>query len=348
MKKGRDYMSYAIVRIQKFASGAVGGIQIHDKRKKEGISHTNKDIDWEKTKENYDLAENQKNYHKTIKSRIESLDFKKAVRKDAVVMAQCLVTSDRDFFNNLSQQDIRKFFEESYNWLCERYGKDNVISATVHMDEKTPHMHFNFVPVTADGRLSAKSLFTAKSLREQHDLFYKDIGKRYGLDRGQEGGSKKHLDVLDYKIKTKADELDQLAQTTVVLQKKEERLRKELDSLQTVFKNAADIHALRPKKTLTGIKGITIDQIENLKNIAYQYFDLQQKIQQLEKENNKLRTQNSKFMESYSQYQKNFEKLNRIMKVLSTSPELEKEIHKRERELKKGQAKKRVGRDVQR
>ena len=79
-------MGCGIVRIQKFSANTVGGIRIHDKRLKQGTSHSNPDIDWSRTKLNYNLAPDQ-NYHKAIKQRISSLNLKKAVRKDAVVMA---------------------------------------------------------------------------------------------------------------------------------------------------------------------------------------------------------------------------------------------------------------------
>ena len=125
-------MSYGIVRVQKMTSGSVKGIEIHDRREKD-ISHTNKDIDWERTKENYDLhPEQNHNFYQTIKERINKLELPKAVRKDAIFMAQVLVTSDHDFFKGLSKGQQEQFFKDSYNFLAERYGKENVISATVH------------------------------------------------------------------------------------------------------------------------------------------------------------------------------------------------------------------------
>lgn len=196
-------MSVGIVRVQKMGGGSVKGIEIHDRREKEGISHTNKDIDWEKTKLNYDLHPDQNcNFNQAVKKRINELHLPKAVRKDAVVMAQVLVTSDTDFFKNLSPNQTKKFFEDSYKFLCNRYGKENVVSATIHMDERTPHMHFNFVPVSADGRLSAKSILTRQSLIEQQTAFYEKVGKDYGLERGIQGGKKKHLEIAELKEQT--------------------------------------------------------------------------------------------------------------------------------------------------
>lgn len=211
-------MSYGVVRVQKFHAGSVKGIQIHDRREKDGISHTNKDIDWSRTQLNYDLHTAQnKNFSKAIKDRIISLSMKRAVRKDAVVMAQVLVTSDHTFFKGLTENEQKQFFQDSYEFLKERYGKENVISATVHLDETTPHMHFNFVPVT-DGRLSAKAVLTKQSLIDQQTKFYEKVGKKYGLQRGERGGRTKHLETAEFKKQTaisKALEAEKTASETL-------------------------------------------------------------------------------------------------------------------------------------
>lgn len=146
-------------------AGSIKGIEIHDLREKDGISHTNKDIDWECSCLNYDLHEEQnQNFSRAVKNRINSLNLKRAVRKDAIVMAQVLVTPDYNFFEGMTDYRRERFFIDSYNFLCRRYGKENGVSSTVHLEERTPHMHFNFIPVTKDGRLSAKSIFTKQSL----------------------------------------------------------------------------------------------------------------------------------------------------------------------------------------
>lgn len=203
-------MSVGIVRVQKMTSGSVKGIEIHDLREKDGISHSNPDIDWDFSNLNYDAhPENNKNFYKAVKERINQLNLPKAVRKDAIVMAQVLVTSDHEFFKNLPQDKMKQFFEDSYKFLSNRYGKDNVISAVVHLDERTPHMHFNFVPVTTDGRLSAKSILTRQSLIEQQTAFYEQVGKYHGLNRGmtkderiEKGNYRKNMTVPEYKAYT--------------------------------------------------------------------------------------------------------------------------------------------------
>lgn len=204
-------MSYGICRVQKMTAPAVKGIEIHDLREKEGCSHTNKDIDWSRSSLNYDLCPDlNRHFYGAVKRRIAELQLPRAVRKDAVVMSQVLVTSDRAFFDALSKEQTERFFRDSYAFLSARFGADNVVSSIVHLDEKTPHMHFNFVPVTADGRLSAKQLFTPASLRELQDAFIEQVGSKYGLERGNVGSDADHLETLEFKIKCKQAELDGL------------------------------------------------------------------------------------------------------------------------------------------
>ena len=77
---------------------------------------------------------------------------------------------------------MRSFFQESYEVLSKRYGKENVISAIVHLDETTPHMHFNLVPLR-DGKLSSKAIFDREELRTLQDTIWDSVGYPRGLMR---------------------------------------------------------------------------------------------------------------------------------------------------------------------
>ncbi len=260
-------MSYGIVRVQKMSSGSVKGIEIHDRREKEGISHTNKDIDWECTSQNYDLHPDQNgNFNKAIKDRISGLNLPKAIRKDAVVMAQVLVTSEHSFFEGLSKEHQEQFFKDSYDFLADRYGKENVISATVHLDERTPHMHFNFVPVTADGRLSAKSVLTRQSLIEQQTAFYEQVGKHYGLERGIQGGKKKHLEVAELKAQTALESVSEAQDRVQTIQDSIKPLQAEYEAKKAYVREcdkASEVSMMYPtyveqKKSLFGKETVTV------------------------------------------------------------------------------------------
>jgi len=202
--RGVLLMSFGIVRVQKFKAADVKGIQSHDRRERD--SRSNPDIDKAKSAENYSLVSSD-NLSTAIQGRIDSLEMTKAVRKDAVVMAQLLVTSDHDFFKNLTPEKEKAFFQQSLKFIEDRYGKENVLSATVHKDEKTPHMHVNLTPIKGQ-RLSAKALFDRNELKSLHTDFNRSVGQSWGLQRGESREEKrKHLDTEAFKLQTKKDQL---------------------------------------------------------------------------------------------------------------------------------------------
>lgn len=221
-------MSYGIIRIQKFNRAGVKGIEIHDQRER-SVSHSNEDIDFTKSENNYDLKNDKNiNYLEKIDEKIGGLDLKKAVRKDAIVMCQCFVTSDNEYFQRIGKEKQEEYFEKSLEFIEKKYGKENIISATVHLDEKTPHMHVNFVPITQDNRLSAKDLFKRDDLIKLHDEFYKEVGKEFGLERGKSTEFVKHLETKDFKLKTKIQEFEKTKEKFL----KVEKTTLDLDSLK--------------------------------------------------------------------------------------------------------------------
>ena len=260
-------MSYGIVRIAKMTGGAVKGIEMHDERKKD-VSHTNKDINWSKSNLNYSLHDGEKNYTKSINKKVSALNLPKAVRKDAIKMVQVLVTSDSNFFQNLSEEKQREFFKRCYGFISDRYGKKNVISANVHLDEKTPHMHLNFAPITVDGRLCAKDIFRYKTdLSKLHDEFFKNVGKDFGLERGEPGGNKKHLEVAEFKLQTAKSELGPLEKEKNQLFQKIGSLTEDLYIMEM---SVVEIKKIKPRGGFGGLKDITLEQVENLKANAIQ------------------------------------------------------------------------------
>ena len=202
-------MSFLVLHMDKFKKEAVRGIQSHNKRERE--SHSNPDIDYERSAGNYDLHESASlDYAVAVQNRIDDLLLVKAVRHDAVHLCGLIVSSDSEFFKNLSPEESKHFFEESKAFLTEFVGSENVISA-VHMDEKTPHMHFLHVPVTEDGRLNANKIYTRESLKKlQTEMPEYLQSKGFNLQRGVEqvpGAAKKHLNTREFKQQQNALDL---------------------------------------------------------------------------------------------------------------------------------------------
>lgn len=195
--RGGNKVGYAVVHMMKIKSGAVGGIQSHNNREHE--PKTNPDVDMSRSEDNYDLISCD-NYKRSIKEKLSNLvESSRAVRKDAVVVCNFIVTSDNETMNALGADRQREFFQDSVKWFSDRYGADRVLNATVHMDETTPHLHIGVMPITQDGRLSAKAIFTKTEMKAMQTEFARDVGEKYGLERGVEGSERTHLSEARFK-----------------------------------------------------------------------------------------------------------------------------------------------------
>lgn len=182
-------------------------MQKHNQR--ENINYSNTDIQKDLTHKNYDLIHGSRkiDYNTAIENRIEAgYTGKRKIRTDAIKHVQGIVTSDKAFFDNQSEQDTEQFFKDSLKFIEQKYGKDNVLYATVHLDEQTPHMHFGFVPLTEQGKLSAKEMVGNKreltALQDEYNQFVNQNG--YNLQRGtsSEQSNVRHQSVAEYKKDT--------------------------------------------------------------------------------------------------------------------------------------------------
>lgn len=155
-----------MAHVEKFQAPALGRVCDHFERRAElDHGYERENIDNSRSWLNYNLAPQRPvSQVEFINERIDSLNLKRRPRKDAVRMCDCVITMPRSF--DSSRQ--REFFDAAYAFLAQRYGAENVVSAWVHRDETQPHMHFAWVPVTQDGRLSAKSVVNRLDLKTLH------------------------------------------------------------------------------------------------------------------------------------------------------------------------------------
>ena len=172
----------------------------NENERDETYQAVNPQIDFTRTQNNYNIIKRQRSYTQFINDKIEALDLPTKVRKDAVLMCSFVVGSDREFFSRLSPSEQQQFFVDCTRFFAERYGEENIISAVVHIDETTPHLHLNLIPI-ADGRLCAKTLFDRKELQNLQTEFHSVVGKKWNLQRGKEGSQAKHLDTAEFKAK---------------------------------------------------------------------------------------------------------------------------------------------------
>ena len=186
--------------MEKYKCADIVGIERENERDENYKSTRNPQIDKSRTHLNYHTLPYEKKYLSFIDERIKELAPKRKMKDDAVLTTSFILGSDKEFFDGISPEAQKQFFDDCTEFFAERYGKENVVSAVVHLDESTPHLHFNLMPVTG-GRLCAKELFDRSALRELQTDFYEVVGKKYGLKRGKEGSTAKHLDTVAFKTK---------------------------------------------------------------------------------------------------------------------------------------------------
>jgi len=205
---GRDtpYQEYTL-RFQKRKAGGVAACERHNERKKEAYK-SNPDIDMERSKNNYHLIAPPKyTYKKEINRMVAEAGCR--TRKDSVMMVETLITASPEFMNQLPPEEQKAYFQTALDFISERVGKQNILSAVVHMDERTPHMHLCFVPITPDNKLSAKAILgNQKSLSEWQTAYHERMSSRWNqLERGQSSmeTKRKHVPTWLYKLGGRLD-----------------------------------------------------------------------------------------------------------------------------------------------
>ena len=184
--------------MDKYNRNDVVGIERENERDENYKPTKNPDIDLSRTNGNYHIVDRDCSYTSYINQRIKELAPKRKVKDDAVLISSFILGSDKEFFDGLTQEEQYAFFYDCTRFFAERYGKENIISAVVHVDETSPHLHLNMMPVL-DGRLCAKQLFDKVELRELQSDFHEVVGEHWGLQRGKKGSTAKHKTTEEYK-----------------------------------------------------------------------------------------------------------------------------------------------------
>lgn len=169
--------------MEKYKRQEVSPVEEENERD-ESYQASNPNIDSRRTKDNYNIIYPFKSYIEIINRRLAQLELKRKIRSDAILMNSFVVTSDGEFFKGLHPWEQRDFFRDCVQFFENKYGERNMISAVVHIDETTPHLHLNFIPIN-DGRLSSKSLFDRQKLAQLQTELWEQVGKKYGLQRGK-------------------------------------------------------------------------------------------------------------------------------------------------------------------
>lgn len=217
--------------MEKYKRQEVSPVEEENERD-ESYRASNPNIDGNRTNKNYHIIHPFKSYIEIINSRLAQLELKRKIRSDAILMNSFVVTSDGAFFEGLRPWEQQNFFKDCVQFFKDKYGKENMISAIVHLDETTPHLHLNFVPVNG-GRLSSKSLFDRQKLTQLQTELWEQIGKKYGLQRGKSGSSTTHLSSAEYMAKKMIDDAEQ--RSAEIDEQTEKKKTKLADLTHTIY-----------------------------------------------------------------------------------------------------------------
>ena len=122
--------------------------------------NSNPDIDTSRSHLNFHLVTPERKYRAEAEKQIAEAGCR--TRSDSVRVVEALITATPEFFKGKERAEVKEFFNEGLEFIKQHQAPETIISAVVHMDEKTPHMHLCFVPLTEDKRLCAKEILGNK------------------------------------------------------------------------------------------------------------------------------------------------------------------------------------------
>ena len=243
---------FCIMRTEKRKRTAIGGIQKENTRT---ATEYNNKVSPGMDIFNVTLKESN-NWLQDIDNEIKAAGAK--TRANSVLALDTLYTASPDFFQGKTNQQNDDFFKDCLQFHQEHFG--HIISAVIHYDETTPHLHVVSVPLTKDGRLSARDVIGNKSkMSKTQDSFFEQVGRGYGLERGihMDGQEKKQhisaqehelreikqqiakeqekLEAIEHSEETARTRAQEYRRTAAKLQKEVEQLQEERQAQQKPF-----------------------------------------------------------------------------------------------------------------
>lgn len=269
-----------MAHLAKFTKAACGHMFKHYERAKtlnpetgqaEYIKFANQDIDPQRTHLNYNLAVHQAmRQGDFIRKRCSEVKLQN--RKDVNVMCSWVLTAPK----NLPETEQERFFKASYEFMANRYGKENVISAYVHLDETTPHIHFSFIPITEDKKkggfkVSAKEVINKRELQAFHQDLDSYLEKALGHSVDVLNGSTKdgNKSVAELKEKSTLERIEKLQEEADVLDGKVLEKEERLNELNGKILTKEELNAIEGKKSIGGaLKNVMFEEWLSVKATA--------------------------------------------------------------------------------
>ena len=349
-------MSYAIIRNTKYKRENLKGIYRHNERRNKNYS--NKNINPELSHLNYSLKDCKYSYEKEFDLIKEKYNLKGQIKTVSNIACEYIITSDKEYFNSIGIDETKRYFETAYKFVCEykNLGEQYILSAKVHMDEETPHMHLVFIPVihTKDkkgnsiDKIACSEFWKAKdSYRQLQNAFYNYmIANKFELERGNPS-ERVHLSVEDYKkitnfgesktilqdVKLELPNTPDISSFKKLMKNRDEKIQEQIiKPKDKVIKELQEQNALL---TLTLNRQMqTVDKAvkheKEFKTILEENIELKEKYETLESSYNlKLQEEKTKIQDKYENIIYNLTKENNFLrKVINTLQKtVEKFIH---------------------
>lgn len=318
---------------EKFTRNQSGNILVHCDRSDPNRTYKNQKIDHSKTYLNYNLAPEHKGMtdYEFMKKRCE--EFKVLKRKDVNWLISWVITMPTDYKGNKAL-----FFREAYNFMENRYGKDNVVSAYVHLDETSPHMHFCFVPVIFDKKkqeykVNAKQCINKVELKQIHpemqEYLENKLQTKVNILNGATAEGNKTIDqlkkeekikqkVISELIKNPTEEIKKLVIEQIPEEQKENIIEEEIENVKEELKKDPDFIQICQNKAMS--------ENEELEELEMQIENLNGKKDYIEESIAELEIQHKKQRKALAEeYEREKQKYNaRIIEMQNTTIEQEK------------------------
>ena len=287
-------MNYAIIRNTNYKMKNLAGIYRHNERK--NTNYSNKEINRQNSKLNYSIKAPYSTYEKIFKDIRKKYDLKGIIKKVSNVMCEFIITSNKEFFEGIGEKETKRYFQTAYKFVANynNLGEDFVVSAKVHLDESTPHLHIVFIPVVHKkdkngneiSKIACSEYWKGKdSYKRLQDSFYSYMTKSgFNLERGNKEENE-HIPIEKLKKITNYEVQEMFKETTHYEQEKTTNnigiIRDDYNRIINKFNTLA--------KRYTRIKNIVDETMNKAEKVQEENFELRQENQRLKIENSRLK-----------------------------------------------------------
>ncbi|HZH69495.1 MAG TPA: MobV family relaxase [Flavobacteriaceae bacterium] len=313
-------MGYAVLHLEK-TSGTDSAMSAHIER-----TINPKNADPERTHLNRELIEFPDGVHnrtQAIQHRLDNAGLQRKIGKNQVRVIRILLTGSNEDMKRIETEGrLGNWCDDNVEWLRKTYGKENIVSAVLHLDETTPHIHATLVPIVNTerkkkkseaqvkkkyrkknpnaSRLSADDVMTRAKLKEYQDTYAETMAK-YGLQRGIDGSEARHIGTSQYYRELFAKN-EQLKENIDELLKKQTDTEKKLSQV----KSAVSKEKFKNAKAEMGAN--LMDGVNSLFG-GSKVKQQQAEIEELQSENNSLKEENRWLKTELQTAQKEHEKI---------------------------------------